>query len=66
MRTSIFTRQTSTSSDLQKNEKKSVFDRILMVNSVHKRWKTKTRMEKRNLDTDNIINNINIRKLATT
>mgnify|MGYP002804242080 FL=1 len=45
--------------DLQKNNKKAVFDRILTVNNIHKRWMAKDRLEKRNLDPDNVINNIN-------
>ncbi|XP_028404131.1 uncharacterized protein LOC114526809 [Dendronephthya gigantea] len=44
--------------DLHKNEGK-MFDRILMVNSLHKRWKTEYRLKKRGLNSDNVINTIN-------
>jgi sulfur relay (sulfurtransferase) DsrF/TusC family protein len=53
------TKNTSSFSDLHKNNKRAVFDRILAVNDIHKRWKAKDRLEKRNLDPDNTIIKIN-------
>ena len=56
--------RTSTFSDLHKSKRKSVFDRILTVNEIHKRWQTKDQLEKRNLNADNVINSINTGNLA--